>query len=80
MTMPLLDTRTEVPLTEMQIQVLIELEPLLRDAKLHLACPRCLAAGHGSRALVGGQNGPGDAVWRVDCECTTRTYRRGTGH
>jgi hypothetical protein len=73
---PLLDSRTVIELSETEIQVLIELEPLLRRAKLHLACPRCLAAGHGTRALVGGQNGPEDATWKVSCECTHRTYVR----
>lgn len=66
----------EVVLSEAQIQVLIEIEPLLRAAQLHLACPRCLAAGRGSEALVGGRNHMGDARWSVECPCTTRTYQR----
>lgn len=73
---PILDRRDVVTLSEQEIQVLIELEPLLRRAKLHIACPRCLAAGHGTRALVGGANGPEDATWKVSCECTRRTYHR----
>lgn len=63
-------------LTELQLQVLIEIEPLLREAGLHLACPRCLAAGRGSEALVGGSNHPSDHTWKVSCPCTERIYRR----
>lgn len=68
--------RQSVELTELQIQVLLEIEPLLRAARLHLICPRCLAAGRGQDALVGGSNGIEDSVWKVSCPCTERTYRR----
>lgn len=64
--------RRTIDLTETQLKVLIEIEPLLRAAGLHLACPRCLAAGHGDRALVGGQNHPSMASFTVECPCTTR--------
>lgn len=68
--------RQSIQLTEMQVQVLIEIEPLLRKAQLHLVCPRCLAAGRGSEALVGGSNGLTDKTWIVSCPCTERTYQR----
>jgi len=64
-------------LNERQIKVLVAIEPLLREMQLHLACPKCLAAGRTQDALVGGQNAPGDAVWTVSCACTDRAYRRG---
>lgn len=67
-------------MTELQMQVLIEIEPILKAAQLHLACPRCLANGRTSDALVGGNNGANDQVWTVDCPCTTRTYHRATGN
>lgn len=69
-------SRQSVDLTELDTQVLIELEPILRRMRLHLACPRCLAAGRTSDALVGGNNGVGDQVWTVSCPCTDRTYHR----
>jgi len=65
-----------VQLTELQIQVLIEIEPILRAAKLHLACPRCLANGRTTDALVGGRNHGSDATWSVSCPCTDRTFSR----
>ena len=68
--------RTTVELTHAQLQVLIEIEPLLRAAQLHLACPRCLAAGRTTDALVGGRNHATDETWSVECPCTNRTYRR----
>lgn len=70
--------RDTLDLTETELQVLIEIEPLLRRARLHIACPRCLAAGHGVNSLVGGSNGPEDKRWSVDCQCTSRIYRRGS--
>lgn len=72
--------RQTLDLTELQIQVLIEIEPLLKAARLHLVCPRCLAAGRSLDALVGGDNGRDDKTWSVSCPCTTRTYRRASGH
>lgn len=72
--------RRTVDLTEVQVQVLIEIEPILRAAQLHLVCPRCLSAGRTTEALVGAENGPQDPVWKVSCPCTTRTYRRGQDH
>lgn len=68
--------RQSVALTELQAQVLIEIERLLRDAQLHLCCPKCLAAGRTTDALVGGNNGREDRVWTVSCACTDRTYHR----
>lgn len=64
--------RDRLELTQQQLQVLIEIEPLLRAAKLHLACPRCLAMGHGDRSLVGGNNHPFDPTFSVTCQCTDR--------
>lgn len=69
--------RQSVPMTELQMQVLIEIEPILRSARLHLACPKCLAAGRTQDALVGGNNAEGDARWSVSCACTDRTFQRG---
>lgn len=62
------------------VRVLIDLEPVLQAMQLHLACPRCLAAGRGHEALVGGDNTMSDSVWNVSCACTDRTYRRGADH
>lgn len=70
-------SRQSVELTELQAQVLIEIEGLLRSAQLHICCPRCLAAGRTTDALVGGNNGREDRVWTVSCACTDRTFRRG---
>lgn len=64
--------QSRLDLSQDQIQVLIEIEPLLRAARLHLACPRCLAAGHGQNALVGGNNHPFDHTFSVNCQCTER--------
>ncbi len=78
MIIPIVGQQRDVKeLTELELQVLIEIEDLLRKARLHLACPRCLAAGHGVNALVGGSNGTTDRVWSVDCQCTSRQYKRG---
>lgn len=65
-----------------QMQILSDpaLINLLSEAQLHLCCPRCLAAGRTSDALVGGRNGYADATLTVECACTKRTYRRATGH
>lgn len=68
--------RQETPITELQAQVLIEIEPILRAMRLHLVCPRCLAAGRTTEALVGGNNSPGDSTWSVSCPCTDRTFKR----
>lgn len=77
MNIPILgQDKSRLELSDTQLQVLIEIEPLLRAAKLHLACPSCLAAGHGFNALVGGNNHPSDTTWQVSCQCTDRTYRR----
>lgn len=72
--------RRSIAVNERAVQVLIDLEPVLRSMQLHLACPRCLAAGRGQEALVGGDNTPSDSVWKVSCACTDRTYRRGAGN
>lgn len=72
--------RRSLEVDERAVQVLINLEPVLRAMQLHLACPRCLAAGMGSQALVGGDNTMSDSVWKVSCACTDRTYRRGAGN
>ncbi len=78
MIIPILgQSRDTKELTELEVQVLIEIEPLLRKMRLHLACPKCLAAGHGTNALVGGNNGVADQVWSVDCQCTSRKFHRG---
>ena len=80
MNIPLIgQARDTVALSDVQAQVLIEIEPLLREARLHLVCPKCLAAGHGVQALVGGSNGFEDRTWTVDCQCTSRRYQRGPG-
>ncbi len=68
----------QVELTELQVRVLIEIEPILRQAQLHLVCPRCLAAGRTIDALVGGRNALSDATWTVSCPCTDRTFHRRT--
>jgi hypothetical protein len=68
--------RQSVEITELQAQVLIEIEPILRAMRLHLACPRCLAAGRTQDALVGGNNSPGDNRWSVSCPCTDRAFHR----
>lgn len=72
--------RRSLDVSERAVQVLIDLEPVLRAMQLHLVCPRCLAAGRGQDALVGGNNGMSDSVWKVSCACTDRTYRRGPGN
>lgn len=72
--------RRSLEVNERAVQVLIDLEPVLRAMQLHLVCPRCLAAGMGQEALVGGDNGMSDSVWKVSCACTDRTYHRGAGH
>jgi len=72
--------RQSIDVDSREVQALIALEPMLRKMRLHLACPRCLAAGMGQQALVGGDNDASDAVWKVSCQCTDRTYHRGQGH
>lgn len=69
--------RRSIDVNEKAVQVLINLEPVLRSMQLHLVCPRCLANGLGAQALVGGDNTMEDAAWKVSCACTDRTYRRG---
>lgn len=65
-------------LSREQMQLLSDpaLIEMLAAAQLHLACPRCLAAGRTTDALVGGRNGARDAALSVECPCTTRTFRR----
>lgn len=70
--------RQSIDVSEKAVQVLMNLEPVLAKMQLHLVCPRCLAAGLGQQALVGGDNTMGDSQWTVSCQCTDRTYHRGT--
>lgn len=67
-------------MTAAQAQALIDIEPVLQELSLHIVCPRCVAAGRTRDAFVGGNNAPGDSTWNINCACTSRTHRRGTGH
>lgn len=63
-------------MTAAQAQALIDIEPVLSALQLHIACPRCLAAGRTRDALVGGNNAPGDSTWSLNCACSSRTHQR----
>lgn len=70
-----------IELTRQQIELLSDESfiALLSAARLTVACPKCLAAGHTISAVARGSNGIGDARWKIECQCTTRLHRRGLG-
>jgi hypothetical protein len=68
-------SRKAVTLTSPQVALILALERVLQTAGLWLVCDRC-ARTEGSYSHLQTGNAPEDAVWRMDCPCTTRRFER----
>jgi hypothetical protein len=64
-----------VALTSPQVALILALERVLQAAGLWLVCDHC-ARTEGSYGHLQTDNAPEDAVWRMDCSCTTRRFER----
>jgi hypothetical protein len=69
-----IDTRPLDAMSSVQASLVQGLDSILRDASLVLTCPRCAADGHGTLQT---QNGPGDVLWKMDCQCRRRRIEPG---
>jgi hypothetical protein len=69
-----IDTRPVEAMSAAQASLVLGLDTILREASLVLTCPRCAAEGHGTLQT---KNGPGDALWKMDCQCRRRRIEPG---
>jgi hypothetical protein len=70
--------KTETPtieLTSQQMALILALERVLQAAGLWLVCPIC-ANELGTYKHLVTNNHPTDDVWKIDCQCTHRSFRR----
>jgi hypothetical protein len=73
MSVPLVG-RLQQSMTREEIQMMIDIEPVLKKLHLSLYCRRCHAMGE--KDGVQAKNHMGDADWRIECGCTVRTFQR----
>jgi hypothetical protein len=67
--------RRQVVLTSPQMALILALEPICQAAGLWVVCASC-AATEGTYSHLVCCNAPTDETWRMDCPCTTRSFRR----
>ena len=70
--------RTE-DLTSEEMAWLAMGEDILPKLKLTLACPRCLAAGVKTGAVLRGANASTDTVLSIACDCRQMVFRQKAG-
>jgi hypothetical protein len=67
--------RRQVEMTDAEVHVMIEIEPVLKKLGLSLYCERCYESGVGAGGITC-KNHPTDHTWTIECLCSVRTYRR----
>jgi hypothetical protein len=68
-------TTPTIELSSQQMAIILGLESVLQAAGLWLVCPVCANELGTYKHLVTG-NAPTDDIWRIDCPCTHRRFRR----